>query len=1599
MVSPKPITPVPTPPPVEHDALPTSSGVDRINKVLEDEAPAASTLTSSASSTGLTRSGTLSWQQRRSRPLSQVALENNTMRHERSRSQSPIKHAIEASTTTSNVVDTRSPSRSSIYSTEHRHTSGSESPKRSSTVLEREPPQETPTWRDSGSASNTGSFSQSNSMSNRQSMSTSLTDGTRNSFRASSVYNENPLAATPTLSPSTTAMGPPAELPSGDSSTGLSRTDSISGRNSPTKGLGGFVQSAMMKRSDSVSKRWSATPTPGLSRSGSVASNSGRAASSLSNSGVGGGARSAYAGQDGSAKLEPSLSATTPTTTTSRPSSIHSNLTITNTEQGQDNYSRPVERAVTPTLHSRSRSVASLQGGNLSGRSSPTKTGADVKSPPTSPSKRWSPTKSSWLESAIGKSEERQKPEAVIGAGIPDQPSWMVDLAKKKAEKADQGGHSRSGSAIGSAVGSAGLFSPERSSTDQFAYRATSPPILRQSMSTPEPAAKPAAMSGLKEPERAVELRKSPPPTVPSPSSKPSLGVGAKHTPSSSTSGPVDFRANLRSKGTTLSQTKSNPTSPPAAKSMDSRAGETSNEPEFRKALGGLKRAQTQNYRAPDLLKDNITKGKAALNTTGGPAKREKKDELKESLIKQREAMKEKAKVESPVTKEKSSGDLPEALAARRALGAKRAVFGSQSPPDVGAKPVLLPGGAGPLKKPEFGANKPMVAKPVVALPEKKVETIKPVSRPTSTTPSAVAVTTEKKKPVTSPAPYAMKQSGPVSSGGIANRLNPALAGLLARGPPASGASSPGGDDESGQISAAPRPSASESVEPPKETEQTSLTHMIKGRARGPKRRAPKAASAPAEESAPKEEVMPILDMASSTSSANASKEILTSTPPVKEESPAPFAKKLESTLAIRNKPAVVPRPLPAKPVDLPTLTTTDTPSKEETSSRDLSPISVSKPKPEAPQKSPVLANKPSPSTARLSGAPSVATRSVSKEIDSMLDSLASPAASQPKLESKPEVKSVVRPVVKPDAKPEVRSYAPKGSEVNFRASSPVKVHTPTRTTFDPLPIATRSPDRSPERSPDKATFPSVRNAASIWGGSGEDKPTPLGRPKSPIKLPTRRDEDQSMTEAGLKLASSPPKTLPKSNKPGGMASFGTAVAGVALKAVAPQDIAKTSPAPTKSPLSPPPGKSFGAKLDTKSPPEVTQKPTFAKSPSLPTKPQPPKPTKSARPTGTRNHSGITIKVPQPNSEAGRLFAEVFDELPTSVPELDIDVQKIFEMDPLSSHEKGTTLKMTIQELTGDGKLQPLQGNHSYVLFEESMYLCVHMFKSSKTGAKPVTEAYLWAGSGVGSAAVEDAQIFARRAARDAGAGTKLTIVNQGREMPSFFQALGGIVITFRGSRSKTTTTGLPDRFMLCGRKHLGHITFDEVDFAASSLCSGFTYLVSPPNSKKLYLWRGAGSSPDELSAARLIAMDALAADSPAEIEEGSEVDAFLEAFPPRANGKKAMVPPSASHWRLKPSVGEKYRARLFRVHERPASSPGGLTKGIAAGGAALKVSTLNFFGWAAGGFVGRAASPSPSSTSALSTISLSANKPKPLNRNPPDFPRINSCKSQTQSL
>jgi len=176
---------------------------------------------------------------------------------------------------------------------------------------------------------------------------------------------------------------------------------------------------------------------------------------------------------------------------------------------------------------------------------------------------------------------------------------------------------------------------------------------------------------------------------------------------------------------------------------------------------------------------------------------------------------------------------------------------------------------------------------------------------------------------------------------------------------------------------------------------------------------------------------------------------------------------------------------------------------------------------------------------------------------------------------------------------------------------------------------------------------------------------------------------------------------------------------------------------------------------------------------------------------------------------------------------------------------------------------------------------------------------YFWAGDEVPEAVVEDVQVFLSREARSLGG--RLIKLRQGKETAEFLQALGGIVITRRGSRNKYDYLA-PN--MLCGRRYLGQVVFDEVDFSPKSLCSGFPYLVTQQG--KCYLWKGKGSDVDELSCARLIGTDLALMGELVEVEDGKEPGAFWNMFD---GGSKTG---SADHWRLKPNY-DRYCGRLFR--------------------------------------------------------------------------------------
>lgn len=227
---------------------------------------------------------------------------------------------------------------------------------------------------------------------------------------------------------------------------------------------------------------------------------------------------------------------------------------------------------------------------------------------------------------------------------------------------------------------------------------------------------------------------------------------------------------------------------------------------------------------------------------------------------------------------------------------------------------------------------------------------------------------------------------------------------------------------------------------------------------------------------------------------------------------------------------------------------------------------------------------------------------------------------------------------------------------------------------------------------------------------------------------------------------------------------------------------------------------------------------------------------------------------------------------------------------------KVTTLDAKMIRISGDGKKTPISTDLERVLFEEEMYICAHRFASP--AGKQDFEVYFWVGDEVSEAAVQDAQLFANREAKDAGG--RLVKIYQGKETTEFLQALGGVMITRRGSSDRFDSLA---PHLLCGRQFLGQVVFDEMDMKASSLCSGFPYIIS--DESKCYLWKGKGAGVDELSATKLVAMELAVTGELIEYDDGQEPTSFWELF---GDDSKAH---SADHWRLKPTYS-KYCSRLF---------------------------------------------------------------------------------------
>ena len=764
--------------------------------------------------------------------------------------------------------------------------------------------------------------------------------------------------------------------------------------------------------------------------------------------------------------------------------------------------------------------------------------------------------------------------------------------------------------------------------------------------------------------------------------------------------------------------------------------------------FGKLKRTQTQNYVAPDIFKNNITSGKAALNVTGGPQKTQRVDEFKESILQRKDDMKagggsihkpSESQAAKDVSPEKKHPEVPEALARRKTLHKTKASSDAAverpmaaPPKPAGPKPAAI----APLKKSEGdsfskvelgqSAPKPLnTTSPSKATVQKPVEkaSFLPPSEPISSTTSASSD----------------KELSKTPSNKLAARLNPALASLIARG----NSPRPANEDASPGVFIEPRSRQPASSTLGGDKGSAGLTHMTKGRAKGPKRRAPKAESTPSQKESRSGTEMPEnITSAAKPTSVNEGK---------------------ADTLPMTKSSDADPELSKKKP--------------------------VTSPKPSIAQKSAIISPKPASNPA-----PPSATVKAASDAGKEKPRVASKSPELRRVSDKDKMK-----VEQAEVSPSKAAQSMQFNIATDKTSQQPKPLTPRRTE-SPVHSSIRSMPLTPSKT--KVNSPKMPNPAV-------DSPVLKATPKSGL---------------GINLSHDAKRTV-----------------------VTPE-------------LTPPPERAI------------------------------------------RAHSSTNE-----GAAAETILLDLFGVMPKSTERLEFDTEAFLKAQS-DRNDRVKTLSNKTVEVTGDGKQSPMPPSQEHILYEDSMYLCVHSFEANGSKA---TEVYLWAGDTVAEAAIEDAQIFCKKVARENS--TKLEVLKQGKETGRFFSSLGGILI-IRKSKSSAI-------YMLCGRRHGGHVVFDEVDFSPSSLCSGFSFLVSAKFGK-LYLWIGAGSCADEYGAARLIGTDLGLTGEIEEISEGKEPASFWESFSTLSARKEAK---SSEIWSMRAGNDHNgFPCKLYRIEqERPKSSGG----------------------------------------------------------------------------
>lgn len=1167
-------------------------------------------------------------------------------------------------------------------------------------------------------------------------------------------------------------LGPPADIEMSKDATTSGRTSPIRPV-SPTKGMGGFVQSAMMKRTDSV-KRWSVT-TPGLQRGNTLAN------------------RNSYDNKSGSSS--PGRE------TTSRPLSM-----------SRDSFSGPssshakdVAPPTADTVPSKEDVPASPKPEMLHSEEEPEKT------PPTSPSKtmdprRWSPTKgASWLDKAL-KQPESPKPKPTPASS--NQPAWMVELNKAKAERAknpsmDLG---RPGSIVKKhEVKTGGLVRPAPMGT------AVKPPSLgglkSPTIETEKPLLTPGLRSAGSSRSPASDRLSSP---VEEPQRRGSV-ASIVTTPSTDKEKPdmpqkKDFRTSLRARGTTVG-------------SADK--GEPVNE--LANVFGKLRQAKTQNYVAPDELKDNILRGKSGLNITGGPRPYVKKDEFKDAIL-QRKAEFNQAKQEGRAVatnvKPPEEKPLPEALARRATISRSKSSFSHSRNSSIAPS-----------------ASETSAQAPEAPTPLESLATTRHVSE------EEVAPKVEKTEFIPSPEPT--RENGApgrlpnkIGGGSLANRFNPALAGILARGPLGMGGAAskfPGTSSGTGVSDAGNEPGPG-----------PQLTHMTKNRARGPRKRTPAAASA-------SKSPGPGSAAAADATPSSSPKEVEVKRVEESNPSPPPPPSPPPQPVAADEEPKPEPKPEP----------------KLETT---IASIISPKPSSQSPVTSPIQ---------RFEGT-MAEDKPRSSGVISLVDS------SKKRFGEQTPISTGSRIALVDSSKPKIVPSSPKKIHEQVAALA-AKTQPVEETKVHEQPPRSPSPQKlnmkRMSKFLDEPSQPATKDEPEVTRSPSPVKRT-FGAPSSPRKVSDPEKVDSQSTVSVKNGAAMFGRSLTpvKSRK----LEENSAHAEEPVGKPAEKPIEKLVERLVEVPAQKPVEKPAANLVDRSSKP--LEKPTPA---PLDLRPSSPTKTASARapviePSAAANPSPLASPTRSPSKSGADVSAMLRDFFGNERPKRDYhaDAAEILT-NRAKEGAKVKTTKVQLFQITEQGKRVPVSSHYERVLFEREMYLCAHTF--SNGGWRKVSELYFWVGDAVSPAAVEDAQLFVNREAKSLG-GT-LIHIRQGKETAEFIQALGGIAIVRRGSSNKYDSLASN---MLCGRQYNGQIVFDEVDFNPQTLCSGFPYIIT--QSGKCYLWKGKGAGVDELSCARLIGMDSALMGELVEVEEGKEPESFWDLF----NG--AMKMSSADHWRLKPS-------------------------------------------------------------------------------------------------